>query len=95
MIYSDLHWFVPIYFGFDSLEACLMDLESLKKQNCSIIISVIKDKGMWPDWYVEYIEVYCKQQKYFFPVYEWVHNGFTTAEGKAVLPRYDSYIIIT
>ena len=49
---------------------------------------MIKDKGMWPDWYVEYIEVYCKQQKYFFPVYEWVHNGFTTAEGRAVLPRF-------
>ena len=47
---------------------------------------------MWPDWYVEYIEVYCNNSKYFFPVYEWVIDGFTTAEGKAVLPRFKSAI---
>ena len=55
---------------------------------------VIKDKGMWPDWYVEYIEAHCNGRVYFFPVYEWVHDGFTTAEGRARLPGPDEHQIL-
>ena len=41
---------------------------------------------MSPDWYVEYIQVIAKGQQFFFPCYEWVDDGFTTAEGKALIP---------
>lgn len=58
------------------------------------VCSVIKDKGMWPDWYVEYIEAHCNGRVYFFPVYEWVHDGFTTAEGRARLPSPDEHQIL-
>ena len=50
---------------------------------------------MWPDWYVEYIEAHCNGRVYFFPVYEWVHDGFTTAEGRARLPSPEEHTIVT
>ena len=31
-------------------------------------------------------KVIVKGQQFFFPCYEWVEDGFTTAEGKAMVP---------
>ncbi|CBY10063.1 unnamed protein product [Oikopleura dioica] len=50
---------------------------------------VIKDKGISPDWYVEFVKVFCKGKEFFFPFYEWVTDGATTAEGTAYLPQND------
>jgi hypothetical protein len=50
---------------------------------------VIKDKGISPDWYVEFVQVFLKGKEFFFPFYEWVTDGATTAEGTAFLPQND------
>ena len=57
--------------------------------------SVIKDKGMSPDWYVEYVQVFVKGSEYFFPCYEWVEDGYTVPEGKAFIPQRDSSDVLT
>lgn len=49
---------------------------------------------MWPDWYVEYVQVNFRGREYFFPCYEWVNDGFTTAEGKAILPQNDDHAVL-
>ena len=48
---------------------------------------VIVDKGISPDWYVDYIKIIVKGNEYIFPFYEWVKNGSTRAESKACLPQ--------
>ena len=46
---------------------------------------MITEKGIWPDWYVDYIEVHCHGKSFFFSIYEWVENDFAVIEGCAKL----------
>ena len=56
---------------------------------------MVKDFGLRPDWYVEYIEVHCHGRIYFFCIYEWIGENFIVAEGCAQTPDKNQTELMT
>ncbi|CAG5091296.1 Oidioi.mRNA.OKI2018_I69.PAR.g12956.t1.cds [Oikopleura dioica] len=57
---------------------------------CKILID---DKGISPDWYVDFVTVIAKSDEFCFPFYEWVKNGSTRAESTPFLPQNESTFV--